>query len=92
MTLWPSHSLAIRPDASEKRPCLIEHFIHPDASERGSRLQNGGHRIAKRSLAWRERSEGKSVPAMVSATMCIKTRAGPAGGEMGVAGKRGAFG
>ena len=40
----------------------------------GSRLQNGGHRIAKRSLAWPERSDGKSVPAMAFATMCIKTR------------------
>ena len=39
------------------------HRVRPDALERASRLQNGGHRIAKRSLAWPERSEDKSVPA-----------------------------
>ena len=47
MTFRPGHSLTIL----------------PDATERGSRLQNGGHWIAKRTLAWRERSEGKGVPA-----------------------------
>ena len=37
--------------------------MHADASERGGRLQNGGHKVAKRSLAWPERSECNSVPA-----------------------------
>ena len=37
--------------------------MHTDASERGSRLQNGGLFIAKRTLAWPEQSDGKGVPA-----------------------------
>jgi hypothetical protein len=35
----------------------------PDVSERGGCLQNDRYKIAKRTLAWPGRSEGKSVPA-----------------------------
>ena len=53
---WWANGMPFRPKHSQ--------FIRPDASERGGRLQNGHHKIAKRSLAWRVRSEGKSVPAI----------------------------
>ena len=49
-------------DASNDVVSRRAHLMDTDTSELGSRLQNGGHQNAKRSLAWPERSEGNSAP------------------------------